>query len=578
MHDAAQGAWLHFAEPVKVVTAGHGGDVLPALRETERRAEADGLWAAGFVSYEAAPAFDPSLPARADEGAFPLLWFGLYPPPRRVAAPAAGDAALAEDWEPSDSAEAYRHGFERIKALIHAGDTYQVNYSHRLRAAAFTAAPWPAFARLAAAQRAAYGAYVDAGDWVVCSASPELFFRLDGERIESRPMKGTARRAPAPAEDRRRAAALAASEKDRAENVMIVDMVRNDLGRIAEAGSVRPEALFDIEQYPTVWQMTSRVAAATRAPVADIFRALFPAASITGAPKRRTMEIIAEVETTPRRIYTGAAGFIAPGRHAQFNVAIRTLLVDRARGQAEYGVGGGIVWDSVCEAERMECGAKAAILREPMPAFRLLETMRWNPGAGYGLLERHLRRLIESAAYFDRPADEARVRRALDEAAAGFDAPGPRRVRLLVDADGEPAVESAPLTPACDGAPAPCVAIADAPVDASDPFLYHKTTHRVVYDRARAGRPGADDVILYNERGEVTESTIANVAVEVDGVLLTPPLACGLLAGTLRAELLERGELVEGVVTLEALRASPRVLLLNSVRGLYPVRLVTAPA
>jgi para-aminobenzoate synthetase/4-amino-4-deoxychorismate lyase len=570
IRDAVTGNWLHFAAPARVVEASSVDEVLPALREVDRLVAAEGLWAAGFLSYEAAPAFDSALRVRADDRDFPLLWFGLYAPPTPVALPHPAGASLPDVWSPSVSTEDYGRAFDRIKALIHAGDTYQVNYSYRLTAP-FCAAPWPAFARLAAAQSAGYGAYIDAGDWVVCSASPELFFRLDGERIESRPMKGTARRAMTTEEDRQCAAALAASAKDRAENVMIVDMVRNDLGRIAEPGSVHPESLFDIEKYPTVWQMTSRVAADTRAPLDALFRALFPPASITGAPKRRTMEIIAEVETTPRRIYTGAAGFIAPGRRAQFNVAIRTLLVDRRRGQAEYGVGGGIVWDSARQAELLESRAKAAILRAPMPSFSLLETMRWEPRAGYGLLERHLRRLRDSAEYFDLAVDEARVRRALALAAEAF-GDASRRVRLLVDRNGEPTVEALPLPPRAAG-PALCVALAAEPVDISDPFLYHKTTHRAVYEQARAARPECDDVILYNERGEVTESTVANLAVEVGGVLRTPPVACGLLAGTLRAERLERCELVEAPVTLADLRASPHLELFNSVRGVYPVQL-----
>jgi para-aminobenzoate synthetase/4-amino-4-deoxychorismate lyase len=479
------------------------------------------------------------------------------------------------DWQPSITPDEYRAGFERIRGLIRAGDTYQVNYSYRLRAP-FHDDPWEIFLRLAAAQHPTIGAFVPAGDWTVCSASPELFFRLEGDRIESRPMKGTAPRGLTLDEDLERAEALRASEKDRAENVMIVDMVRNDLGRVAQTGTVRVTRLFDIEKYPTLWQMTSTVEARTRATPSRILQALFPAASITGAPKPRTMEIIAEVESTPRRLYTGAIGFIAPDGRAQFNVAIRTLLVEPRRGTAEYGVGGGVVWDSRPDLEQIECRTKARILEEPPPPdFRLLETLRWTPAEGFFLLDRHLRRLARSAAYFDFALDAATVRQQLEQAASRLP-PQPHRVRLLLDRHGAAAIESAPLTVEPDAAPG-SVALAQSPVEASNVFLYHKTTNRRVYEEAVAGRPGMPDVILYNGAGEITESTIANVVVEVGGVLCTPPVRCGLLAGTLRELLLERGEIRERAITIPELLRSPRVLLANSVRGLYPVRIVAKP-
>ncbi len=271
-----------------------------------------------------------------------------------------------------------------------------------------------------AAQDPPYGAFLDTGEWVICSASPELFFRLDGARIECRPMKGTAARGRTQAEDLAQARALQASEKERAENVMIVDMVRHDLGRVAQTGSVKVDRLFEVERYPTIWQMTSTVEAQTEAGLGDIFRALFPPASITGAPKVRTMQIIAELERLPRRLYTGTIGFLAPGRRAQFNVAIRTLLVNRPTGCAEYGVGSGITWDSDPEAEWQECRTKARILAPPVPAFSLLETMRWTPEEGYYLLERHLERLQDSALYFGFRFDLTALRLELERLAAGL--------------------------------------------------------------------------------------------------------------------------------------------------------------
>ena len=285
------------------------------------------------------------------------------------------------------------------------------------------------------------------------------------------------------------------------------------------------------------------------------------------------MQIIADLEPLPRRLYTGAIGFFAPGQRAQFNVAIRTLLVNRKAGYAEYGVGSGITWDSNPEGEWQECRAKARILAPQSPAFRLLETMRWTPQAGYYLLEQHLERLQNSALYFGFRLDQTALRLELEQLSARH-GPRPRRIRLLVTKEGRISSESKALPK--PAATPQRIILADAPVDSSDPFLYHKTTNRKIYEAARAAGPGFDDVLLFNEQGEVTESTIANVAVDIAGKLCTPPVTCGLLPGTLRAHLLQRGELIERRITVAELLQSPRVFLLNSVRGMYPVGVVQA--
>ena len=569
LRDEASRRWLRFRNPVEILVADRIEDVWPRLRAAEQSVEQRGLHAAGWIAYEAAPAFDSALAVR-ESGDFPLLWFGLYEKPEPLDLPPAG-AFLAEDWPADLSPDAYARAFDRIKTHIREGDTYQVNFTHRLVRETFAADPRQAFLALGAARRAPFGAYVAAGRWRICSASPELFFRLDGTRLESRPMKGTAPRGLSAAQDRALAAALLASEKNRAENLMIVDMVRNDLGRVARPGSVRTEQICGLEKYPTLWQLVSAVAAETDAPVADIFAALFPAASITGAPKKRTMDIIAALESSPRRIYTGTIGFLAPGRRAQFNVAIRTLLVDAASRRAEYGVGGGIVWDSDRAAEQAECRVKARILTESRPPFALLETMLWTPEEGIRLLELHLARLRESADYFDYPCDEARLRAEIDSLLRTLPRV-PHRLRLLLAEDGIPALQSAPLAPP-PPVPFRRVALARRPVDRADVFLYHKTTNRRVYEEAKADFPGHDDVILHNEAGEATEATIANLAAEIDGVLCTPPVECGLLPGAARAELLARGLLREQIIPLSLLKQSPRLFLLNSVRGLFPVLL-----
>ncbi len=362
---------------------------------------------------------------------------------------------------------------------------------------------------------------------------------------------------------------------------MIVDMLRNDLGRVALPGSVSVSELFAVERYPTLLQMTSSVEARTTAGLPEIMAALFPCASVTGAPKVRTMEIIAQTEQAPRGVYTGAIGCVGPGRRARFNVAIRTVVVDRESGESCYGVGSGVVADSSAAGEYAECLLKARILSET--PFRLLETMRWTPHEGFYLGEAHLDRLMASAAFFggdvSRPAVEAEL-----QAWSGR-LEKPSRVRLLVDLDGHVELETSPLdaggqvwnleSPFAvqDLAPVP-VALAKTPVDETSPWLYHKTTRREVYDRALRDWPDVDDVILWNSRGEITESCRANVVLDLGQGWVTPPVACGLLAGTLRARLLELGHVREQVVQLADLETAHRVFLLNSVRGSCLARLV----
>ena len=571
LRDEASGHWLRFRDPVATVSAARLDEVLPRLREIETAVARRQFHAAGWIAYEAAPAFDSAL-AVHPAGPLPLLWFGLYEKPEPIPLPPPA-AALSAGWRPDLEPAAYAAAFAEIKRRIRAGDTYQVNFTHRFIHDAFADDPWQAFLQLVHAQAAPFGAYVAAGSWRICSASPELFFRLDGARLESRPMKGTAPRGLSAAEDRARADALTASEKDRAENLMIVDMVRSDLGRVARPGSIQTPAVCRLEKYPTVWQLVSSVAAETDSSVTDILRAAFPPASVTGAPKPRTMEIIAGLETSPRGIYTGAIGFLAPGRRAQFNVAIRTLQLDLRTRRAAYGCGGGIVWDSGCAAEQAECVAKARILSAPRrPPFDLLETMLWTPADGVRLLELHLARLRASAEYFDYPFDEPRLRAELARLTVSLPA-APQRLRLRLAADGHVGLQSAPFAPA---ATFYRVALARRPVDRTDVFLYHKTTRRHVYEQAKADFPDHDDVLLFNEDGEATESTIANLAVEIDGALFTPPVDCGLLPGTARAELLARGALRERRITLAELRVAPRVFYLNSVRGLFPAYLETS--
>ncbi|HEU4556832.1 MAG TPA: aminodeoxychorismate synthase component I, partial [Longimicrobium sp.] len=373
---------FRFAGLRTILRADSVDQVMPVLAAVESAA-AEGLHAAGFVAYEAAPAFDPALAAHPRDPRLPLAWFAVYE--RRIEGePLDGGSDDGEydlgELRPDVSEADYVAAVEQIRGLIAAGDTYQVNHTFRLRRS-FRGSASSLYHRLSLAQRAAYCAYIDLGEMAIVSASPELFFQWADGEIELRPMKGTRPRGRTAEEDERLAAELAASPKDRAENLMIVDLLRNDAGRIARTGSVRVERMFEVEHYPTVHQMTSTIRAriGPGAGVAEIFRALFPCGSITGAPKIRTSQIIAELEGGPRGIYTGAMGFVSPGE-AVFSVAIRTLLIDRARGRAELGVGSGITWDSDARAELRECLSKAAFVRrEPDPA--LIETFGWCPEA-----------------------------------------------------------------------------------------------------------------------------------------------------------------------------------------------------
>lgn len=563
-------AWLKFTQPRRVIVTDKVEDVRKALDETKRLVDEHGWHAAGFVSYEAAPAFDPSLRVIPSQG-FPLLWFGLYDGQTSLTGLTGlnGLTGLTGQWTPNIERDEYNAAIGKIKEYISQGKTYQVNYTMRLLSD-FEVDPWTLFLHLAQRQNK-YAAFVDIGDWAICSASHELFFELDGDIITGRPMKGTVKRGRTTAEDKINSDWLRASEKNRAENVMIVDMIRNDLGRIAEVGSVHVPELFTIEKYPTLFQMTSTVKAKTKASVTRIFSALFPCASITGAPKVSTMRIIEELETSPRRIYTGSIGYIAPNRKARFNVAIRTALVDKANRKAEYGVGGGIVWDSTSADEYGEALLKARVLTNPpQREFSLFETLLWTPEEGFFLLERHIGRMMDSAEYFDFPFSEDGLRKMLRQLIES--ANEIKRVKLILNSQGNFSGEARDFQPddvvfkAC---------LAKEPVDSNNRFLFHKTTNRDVYEQAMI--EGYDDVLLFNENDELTEFTIGNLVVKMDSELFTPPIECGLLAGTFRAELLASGEVKERVIPVADLGKCEAVFLVNSLRKWVKVEMKKEP-
>lgn len=547
-----RGRWISFAG-LRAVHCAHTLAEVPAVFTAVDRAARNGRCTAGYVAYEAASVCDSALVTHAPAGM--LAYFAEYDH-MTDGILGAGEYQVS-DVSPRIRTEDYRAAFAAIREHLAAGNTYQVNYTFPF-AGSFVGDARAFFADRVRRFAPPYAAFIDTGDEAIASFSPELFFSWEDGVIISQPMKGTRARGP---DDARAQRDLAVSEKDRAENLMIVDMIRNDIGRIAEAGSVTVPELYRIERHPYVWQMTSLVRGRTHACFADIMRAMFPCASVTGAPKARTMKIIRDVEPYPRGIYTGTIGFVTPDR-MQFSVAIRTAVIDKAAGTLSYHAGSGIVWDSAVDAEYEECVTKTKALAVKDGPVTLLESFRWD-GSGYYLRGRHMERLCASAAYFGIAVDTASINDALDRYARGIDLPS-AKVRLMLKHDGTFSIMHEPLVRA--GAASVSVVLAREPVDEDDIMLRHKHTERAVYERAKASVIGADDVLLWNMRREVTEASSSNIVYRRGGRYWTPPLSSGLLPGTLRAELLARGLISERLLTVEDLAGVEALFLINSVR------------
>ncbi|MGD9873291.1 MAG: chorismate-binding protein [Kiritimatiellia bacterium] len=580
---AGASRWLIFRQPVETLTGFRPEDVLPCLRRIEEAA-VRGLHSAGFLCYEAAPAFDQAFASAPPDG-MPLFWFGLYHAPAvyEFQPPSIADIHTKPVFSgtPEVGLADYHRQIGKIKEYIGAGDCYQVNCTCRFRG-------MPCddidgfFVRIAGHSTGisldsqkpcgGYAAFIRINTHTVYSATPELFFSLNDDEIICKPMKGTAPRGRFAEEDRLLADSLRTSEKNRAENIMIVDMVRNDLGRICKPGSIRADPLFTIEKYPSVFQMTSTVSGRTQAGLSEIFRALFPAASITGAPKIRATEIIRELESSPRGLYTGAIGYVSPGRRAQFSVAIRTMTHDHRSNRISYGSGGGVVWDSTADDEHREIVIKTGwmqpLAEEP---FQLLETMRWHPQSGFFLLKEHLDRMELSAQYFGFAFERADIAASLRRTAEGLSGIA-HRIRLRLNADGTFHVESFKMDAPANNKPWK-VCLAHSPVIRADAFLFNKTTNRRLYDDLMAQHPGMDDVVLWNANGDITESCRANVIVRKDGRWITPPLEAGLLNGTYREHLLRRKIIHEGQLTPEDFLRSGERYLINSLRRRIAIEL-----
>ncbi|MFN3552850.1 MAG: aminodeoxychorismate synthase component I [Novosphingobium meiothermophilum] len=573
-----------YADALEIVVARRAEEVTPAL---ERIAENPGHWA-GYLAYEAGLALEPRLaPLAAGRtgAAGPLVWFARFAEVRKMT----GDAVerwLADEAQgpgrlgpmgAAISCGGYARAFALVQEAIRAGDIYQANLTFPL-SGTWDGDPLAIYADVRRDSRAGYGGVIWDGSHWHLSFSPELFFKLADGEARVRPMKGTAPRGSTPEEDARFKADLAASAKDRAENLMIVDLMRNDLARVSTPGSVKVEAPFAIETYPTVHQMVTTVRArlAPGEDVRSLLRAIFPCGSITGAPKIRAMEIIHQAERDARGLYCGSIGRIDPSGDAAFNVAIRTVRLScdvpgGNSGRAVMGVGSAVVADSAMIGEWRECVVKGNFLRLSAGHADLIETMAFDPARGIDLLELHLERMKASAQALGFSFDRHALRNAIH--ALCFDLDAPAKVRLVVSKSGAHALDAGPM-------PAPVesftCAILPLPVSDGDWRLRHKTSDRGFYDAglAAAKRAGANEALFLRDDGLLTEGTFTNIFVERDGLLLTPRADLGLLPGVLRRSLLDAGRAVEADLAPDDLAGG--FLVGNALRGLIPARLLGA--
>ncbi|WP_282610732.1 aminodeoxychorismate synthase component I [Pelagibius sp. Alg239-R121] len=600
----AGGQTLLFKNPIEVLRCESADEVEATFARMEALSAA-GHYLAGYLSYELGYLFEPRLAPLLEErgaGTEPatlLIWMAAFKSPQtldqtKLAAslPPEGDYEISS-LELSLSRSDYIAKVEKVRDYIAAGDVYQINFTFKYDFR-FSGDPIAFYHDLRKKQPVSYGAFIHDPDaeghgFDLLSLSPELFLQRESERVWARPMKGTAARGLDDEGDLLQATWLRSDEKSRAENLMIVDLLRNDIGRVSETGSVEVTDLFTVETYRTVLQMTSGITARLRAGMTfqDIVRNIFPCGSITGAPKLRAMEIIHELESEARGVYTGAIGMIEPNGDCRFNVAIRTAKIeagfngdDGVSRHGQMGIGSGIVYDSNPADEYDECLLKGRFLTEAMEEFGLIETLLWQPGDGYHLLTYHLQRLEASARYFGFRHDPAAAESALSEAAETL-SDGDHRVRLLLDRQGQISITSTALQPPGRDATFQFV-ISEYRIDSRDPFFRHKTTRRELYDSefARLSKTtGCDEVLFLNERDELVEGSRTNLFIERDEMLVTPPLASGALPGTLRRALLEDPSRVatEAVLTLQDLDSASRILFGNSVRGLQSAKRLQTP-
>jgi para-aminobenzoate synthetase / 4-amino-4-deoxychorismate lyase len=558
-----------------VLSANSLSDVPALLREVQKAAEQD-FYAFGFFTYESGYAFLPGM-FSARPTNLPLAWFGLTKNPRVQSFSTRTEVAhQIRDLQLNQNLADYSRALAKIRAYIERGDTYQVNYTLRYRGD-FAGSVSSLYQELKKKQHVSYAACIETPQWSVISLSPELFFRRKGGYIFMRPMKGTSARGRTVQEDQQRAQELRDSAKERAENLMIVDMLRNDLGKICLTGSVEVTRAFEVERYETLLQMTSTIEGklGEDAGLPEIFGATFPSGSITGAPKIRTMQIIRELEPEPRGIYTGAIGYVHRDE-AVFSVAIRTVLIDHATNRLELGVGSGVLHEANAEREYQECQLKANFLTVPSIDFQLIETMLWVPGKGFRNFRYHMDRLLDSANYFSFPIDLREIEKRVQEDSRLLQRKEPAKLRLLTSKYGEITIEISDIE-----------TIPDLPVkirfasdhqNSTNAFIFHKTTNRSFYEKefAIARKEGCFDVIFTNERNEVTEGAISNIFIKSGRTYYTPAVSCGLLAGTYRRQILERRPfpVEERILSQVDVRKADSIFLTNAIRGMIPAILI----
>ncbi len=596
-----------FIRPERIISTSKINQVKDCFIELNRALK-KGCYLAGFLSYEAGEAFEERLKSKQAYD-FPLLWFGIYREPliynhRKGAFAGCSQknkafikkialskiytqkSFLLKNIRPNISPSSYTRAITKIRSLIAQGSTYQVNYTFKLKFS-FSGSPVGLYFSLRNNQAVSYSALIKTkplttsgkgrGAFSVVSFSPELFFRKRGGKICARPMKGTIKRGKDLKEDADNIRQLENCLKNRSENVMIVDLLRSDLGRISSTGSVKVPRLFRVERYQTLFQMTSDIESRLKHSDLsfDIFSHIFPSGSVTGAPKVKTMQIIRALEKEPRRVYTGSIGFFSPEKTGTFNVAIRTLLINTQPGTGEMGVGSGIVYDSDPKNEYDECRLKANFLTKRAQDFALIETMLWQPNSGYAHLNLHLKRLENSAGYFDFLYKKKDILKALMKLQHTFESSA-YKVRLLLSKDASLQLIPSPLVSLRDRRPK--AYLSTKKTDSQNVFLYHKTTNRKIYsdEYRRARRLGYCDVIFANEKGEITEGAISNIFIRKKATLYTPPITCGLLDGVYRRYLLgsKKYTIKEKVLFTQDLEDAEEIYLSNSVRGLFKVHLV----
>ena len=554
-------SWLLFEDPIKTFEIFDPKEVPKILKDISKL----NLYAIVIISYEASLAFDESNIVN-ENNKFPLLTVGLFKDPKisNVLPELTESTELnfqIDNLTPSINSDEFIQKIKKIKTHISSGNTYQVNFTYRLNGQ-FYGCSYSFFKSLINKQDTKYSAYIDMNNWSICSVSPELFFSLEGQKLISKPMKGTIKRGVNTNDDLQQSFKLKNSEKDKAENIMIVDMIRNDLGKIPNISSINTLKKFETESFPTLWQMTSTVEAQVKQDSSEIIKAMFPCASITGAPKIKTMEIIKDLECSPRNIYTGSIGLISPNRNALFNVAIRTALIDKKTNDITYGIGSGIVWDSQEKDEYDETLLKSKIMLDQYSNFDLVETMLWTPNEKIVLQKYHLERLKKSANFFNRKFKIDKAEKLLNS----FYSDTPQKIRLLLNDNNQLLIENSKFEELNKDRIIK-IKLANNHINSSNIFVQHKTTNRSVYDNAKKDLQDYDDVLLWNEKQQITECTIYNIAIFKNNRWITPPLKCGLLDGIMRAELIKQKKIHEDIVELSDLNKKTKIMLFNSVRG-----------